>query len=223
MGEVEAIVVHVPTITLGLSSTEVYGLLMHIDEARHLHARATDVVVRLVDGVRVEDLDRATPCGPWTLRELLAHMTGQNAGFAAATASEAGVEAYRPGPATPQAHREAAAALVRAFATADPDRDVWLAEFGRRVPLASAVGFHLLDTLVHGWDVAVAVGHPLHYDDELAAAGLALAAAVPDGPVRDAPGAAFDHAVPVGPGATVWECTLALTGRDPHWTAPVHA
>ena len=108
-------------------------------------------------GVRVEDLDRATPCGPWTLRELLAHMTGQDAGFAAATASEAGVDAYRPGPATPQAHREAAAALVRAFATADPDRDVWLAEFGRRVPLASAVGFHLLDTLVHGWDVAVAV------------------------------------------------------------------
>ena len=110
---------------------------------------------------------------------------------------------------------------MRAFATADPDRDVWLAEFGRRVPLAAAVGFHLLDTLVHGWDVAVAVGRPLDYDDELAAAGLALAETVPDGPLRDAPGAAFAHAVPVGAGATVWERALALTGRDPRWRAPV--
>jgi uncharacterized protein (TIGR03086 family) len=193
---------------------------MHIEEVRRLHARATDVVVRVVDDVRTEDLDRPTPCGPWSLRDLLAHMTGQDDGFAAAATGDAGVEAYVPGPATPEAHRRAAEALVRAFAAADPDRDVWLAEFGRRVPLASAVGFHLLDTLVHGWDVAVALGHPLHWDDDLATAGLALAEAVPDGPLRDAPGAAFAHALPVGADATAWERTLALTGRDPNWAPP---
>jgi uncharacterized protein (TIGR03086 family) len=193
---------------------------MSIDELRRLHARATEVVVHLVDEVRDEHLGLPTPCGPWSLRDLLAHMTGQDAGFAAATTGDAGVEAYLPGPATPQAHRQAAEALVRAFAAADPARPVWLAEFGRAVPLTAAVGFHLLDTLVHGWDVAVAVGLPLHYDDELAATGLAQAEAVPDGPLRDAPGAAFAHALPIGPGASRWYRTLALTGRDPHWTAP---
>ncbi|MGW1225357.1 maleylpyruvate isomerase N-terminal domain-containing protein [Streptomyces sp. NPDC002530] len=37
----------------------------------------------LVNQVDASLLDRPTPCGQWTLRQLLAHMTGQNYGFAA--------------------------------------------------------------------------------------------------------------------------------------------
>src|SRR5947209_15439274 len=134
---------------------------MYIDVLRDLHARATRQVVELVDEVRPQDLGRRTPCARWALADLLAHMTGQDLGFAAATRHHAGLAAYTPasGAEDPRtAHRSAALALVDAFANGDDGREVWLAEFGRRVPLASAIGFHLLDTLVHGWDVAATLG-----------------------------------------------------------------
>jgi uncharacterized protein (TIGR03086 family) len=194
---------------------------VHIGVLRDLHARATRQVVELVDEVRPQDLPRPTPCAGWTLADLLAHMTGQDLGFTAATREDAGAAAYAPvsGAEDPAAaHRAAALALVDAFADADDGRDVWLAEFGRRVPLASAVGFHLLDTLVHGWDVAAALGRQVAYDSELVAAGLQLAGTVPTGPGREAPGAAFAPALAAGGAEDAWQQTLLLLGRDPHWT-----
>jgi len=194
---------------------------MHIDALRDLHARATRQVVELVDEVRPQDLGRPTPCARWALADLLAHMTGQDLGFAAATRHDAGTAAYTPvsGAEDPfTAHRAAALALVDAFANADDGRQVWLAEFGRRVPLASAVGFHLLDTLVHGWDVAAALGRQVVYDNELVEAGLGLAGTVPTGEAREAPGAAFAPALAGGSPEDAWQRTLLLLGRDPHWT-----
>ncbi len=197
---------------------------MEIDQLRTLHAGATDVVVELVDGL--ERLDAAvlrvpTPCAEWDLAALLAHMTGQDLGFAAATTHDADVAAYRPGDPSAAAHRSAALALVDAFAAADPARPVWLAEFGRRVPLAAAVGFHLVDTLVHGWDVAVSVGATVAYDDDLVAAGLTIAEQVPGGAAREGPGAAFAPPLAIAADADNWQRTLLLLGRDPGWTPPV--
>lgn len=141
-------------------------------------------------------------------------MTGQDRGFAAAVLADVSVEAFAPRESTDW---EAGAAVVlAAFAAADPDRPVLLPEFaGRRFPLHVVIGFHLLDTLVHGWDVATSLGIDVAYDEDLCAAAHAQAELVPNDATRTAPGAPFAPVVPSA--ATGWGHTLALLGRDPQW------
>lgn len=185
-----------------------------------LHRRATDSVLSVVARVRDADLDRPTPCGDWDLRTLLAHMIGQDHGFAAAALADVTKEAFEPRDASVEAHAAGAAVVVAAFAAAEPEREVLLPEFGARFPLRTVVGFHLVDTLVHGWDVAVSLGGGVWYDDDLVTAALEQAEAVPDGDMRTAPGAAFAPIRPEAGSAAGWARTLALLGRDPRWMAP---
>ncbi|CCH28554.1 TIGR03086 family metal-binding protein [Actinosynnema sp. NPDC047251] len=185
-----------------------------------LHRRSLAAIQPIVAGVRPTDLHRPTPCAGWDLTALLAHMIGQDHGFAAAVLADVGEEAFAPREPSTSAHEAGLAVVAAAFAAADPDRRVLLAEFeGRRFPLRNVIGFHLIDTLVHGWDVAVAVGGKLDYDDDLVAAALEQAELVPDGPMRTAPGAAFAPVLPIAADSTGWNRTLALLGRDPDWTA----
>jgi uncharacterized protein (TIGR03086 family) len=53
-----------------------------------LDARAVRASVRVVWQASATDLARPTPCAGWTLADLLAHMTAQHDGFAAAAAGE---------------------------------------------------------------------------------------------------------------------------------------
>lgn len=183
-----------------------------------IHRCAVDAVRPIVARVRPDDLDRPTPCAGWDLRALLAHMIGQDHGFAAAALADVTVEAFAPRDPVPGAHQAGADAVVTAFATADPDRRVLLPEFGdRRFPLRAVIGFHLIDTLVHGWDVATTLGATVDYDDELVAAGLAQAEQVPAGAARTAPGAPFAPALATAAELPDWPRTLSLLGRDPHW------
>ncbi|MFL6118649.1 TIGR03086 family metal-binding protein [Actinophytocola sp.] len=181
---------------------------------RELHRRAVEAIRPVLTRVRPADLDRPTPCAGWDLRTLLAHMTGQDRGFAAAALADVSAEAFAP--ADPETWAAGAAVVVAAFAAADPARSVLLPEFGdRRFPLDTVIGFHLLDTLVHGWDVAATLGTPTDYDDELLTAVRQQAERVPGGAARTAPGAAFAPALPTA--ADGWAGTLALLGRDPNW------
>jgi len=178
-----------------------------------LHRRALDAIRPIVARVRPADLDRPTPCAGWDLRALLSHMIGQDHGFAAAVLADVSADAFAPREPTIEAHEAGAAAVVAAFAAADPTRQVLLAELGgRRFPLPSVIGFHLLDTLVHGWDVAASLGADVDYDDDLCTAAQAQAELVPAGT------AAFAPNLPITAEATAWARTLALLGRDPHWT-----
>ncbi|MFD5462139.1 TIGR03086 family metal-binding protein [Kitasatospora sp. NPDC127059] len=197
-----------------------------------LHARAVDLAVEVVDTVRPDQLDLPTPCAGWTLRRLLEHCVGQHQGFAAA-ARGAGPDlalfADAPLSADPAADfRRTGADLTAAFREAAVgERALWLPEIrdGGPFPLAQAVGFHLVDTLVHGWDVAAALGGTerlvtaVDGDDALADALLAVSEAVPDTPEARAPGRAFRPGLAPGAGAGRFDRALALLGRDPAWKA----
>jgi uncharacterized protein (TIGR03086 family) len=116
--------------------------------------------------------------------------------------------------------RASAARVAEAFAGADLTRPVLLVEISQelRFPAGLAVGFHLLDTVVHGWDVAASLGLPFRPDDELVTAVLALARLVPAGPERDRPGAAFAPVLPSAPDDgddAGWPTVLRLLGREP--------
>jgi uncharacterized protein (TIGR03086 family) len=57
-------------------------------DIRPLDHRALAVTEEIVDQVKPVHLSRPTPCADWSLRQLLAHMIGQNYGFAAAADGE---------------------------------------------------------------------------------------------------------------------------------------
>ncbi|WP_395294996.1 TIGR03086 family metal-binding protein [Kitasatospora hibisci] len=206
---------------------------LELRELLELHARSLESAARLVDTVQPEQLVLATPCAGWTLRELLAHAVGQHRGFAAA-ARGAGPDlalfaAVPVGndPAGP--FRRSAAELAAAFAeaAADGGRRLRLPEIRAdgTFPLRLAVGFHLLDTLVHSWDVAAALGvgagvaAAVDGEPRLAAALLAVAERVPAGPADRVPGSAFRERLEPG-AAGPFHRALALLGRDPAWALP---
>ncbi|WP_326686556.1 TIGR03086 family metal-binding protein [Streptomyces sp. NBC_01795] len=192
-------------------------------EIVELDRRAVTAAARLVARVSSADLGRATPCAGWTLDDLLAHMTAQHHGFAAAARGEGRDPAvWRPVPTDDPvgAHAAATDAVLEAFAAEGVlTRSFDLPEFGpgARFPGARAVGFHLVDYVVHGWDVARALALPDEVDAEVAAAALRVAEAVPDGPARLEEGSAFRPGLPVTGEMGPLDRTLALLGRSPGW------
>src|SRR3954451_6585076 len=93
---------------------------MLINELLGHHRATVRASIAIVSQVQADDLGRATPCAGWTLADLLAHMTAQHRGFAAASAGRGADPAvWRPGPvgADPvSAYLAAAERVVTAFA-----------------------------------------------------------------------------------------------------------
>ena len=134
-------------------------------------------------------------------------------GFASVGAGPAGlglVDAYVGAAAMVLAAFDEPGVLDREFLLSDISAD-------RTFPGRQAIGFHLVDYVVHGWDVARALGVPYQPDPEVLAFAVAIARAVPTGPSRLVPGAAFAPALTVPSAADALTETLLLLGRDPAW------
>ena len=191
-----------------------------LPDYRPLHRRALADAADLVARIGPNDFARPTPCADWDLQVLIAHAIGQNYGFAdAAENGDAPVAADAHRSVTPDSLQvewaTAAERLTNAFAAASLDHIVRLAEFKPvdRFPVAIAVGFQLLDTTVHSWDIATSLGHAYRPDEELVDATLALALKVPQTQdARERPGAAFAPVVTYD-GTDGWDHALALLGR----------
>ena len=186
--------------------------------------RAVEAGVALVATVEPGQLGLATPCAGWNLGRLLAHMAGQHRGFAAAArgdGADLAVWADRPvGDDPAGGYAKAADEVLAAFAAPGALERRWaLPEVHPTFafPGTTALGFHLLDYVVHAWDVARSLGTPVEFDDEVLAVALAVAERVPNGPERLAPGAAFRPALAAGEAAGPLERILAATGRTPAW------
>ncbi|MDQ0764603.1 TIGR03086 family metal-binding protein [Streptomyces canus] len=169
-----------------------------------------------VDG-RVE---RGTPCAGWDLRRLVAHMTAQHHGFAAAARGVGGDPGYwreqeRTGEPA-RAHRAAADAVLGAFAEPGVlEREFVLPELGGGFRGRTAIDFHFVDYVVHAWDVAATLSVRLHLADEVLTAALAVARRVPTDPAGRGPDFAFAPALKVAEGIGPLEATLRLLGRQP--------
>jgi len=181
---------------------------------------AVGEAVRVVDLAGDDDWERDSPCAGWTLRRLVAHMAAQHHGFAAAARGAGGDAACwrepreMSGPA--RVHRAAAADVLDAFGEPGVvEREFVLPELGGGFPGRRAVGFHLVDYVVHAWDVAVTVGVEVRLPGEVLGAALAVARRVPADPARRGPGFAFAPAVEVPEGAGALEETVRLLGRRP--------
>lgn len=206
--------------------TNVKGLVSPVDfdRLRQLHARVIRDSATLVHRIDPADLARPTPCAAWSLAELLAHMTAQHHGFAAAARGDGRNPAHwevRPaGGGAPARYGEAAERVVDAFAAVPgPDVPLALPEFGpaRTFRAERALGFHLLDYLVHGWDVARSLGLPYAPGPEVFAVALPIAEAVPAGEARTAPEGPFGPELEPAAGADALDRILAALGRQAAW------
>lgn len=202
---------------------------MHITPAAlPLHRAAVQASVEAVNAVSLDDLDRPTPCAGWNLSALLAHMTVQHHGFAAAARGGTDLGVWDPATvadavASDPAGTYAAAAdgVLNAFeADGVLETTFALPEFGpgATFPGAMAIGFHFVDYAVHGWDVARTIGAAFELPPDVVDAVLPIAFAVPDGEFRADEGSPFRRAVAVDDGASDMDRLLAHLGRSPDWT-----
>ncbi|WP_062968874.1 TIGR03086 family metal-binding protein [Nocardia gamkensis] len=193
-----------------------------LKELRDQHARSVRASVEAVARVRPDQLDSATPCADWRLRDLLEHMIAQNHGFAAAArgSGDPDVWAVRASDDPVADYRASADDVLAGFAVEDVfERELLLPEVlpDRGIPAHLVIGFHLVDSVVHAWDVARSIGDTITLDPDVAEAALRIALAVPDGPERTAPGAAFAPALSVPEETPTLDQILLLLGRSPNW------
>lgn len=188
-------------------------------DIRALDRRALEATDQAVLRVKPDDLAASTPCAGWDLRALLVHMAGNNNGFADAAEgrpTDPDVWAGAGAEDDPvSAYLRSADRVRSAFADAVLDRDFEVYGFGL-YPAATAIGMHFIDYLVHGWDVATAlgVGHPL--DEDLCATVLRMGERWPaDSPAIWGPGAPFGYRVPVPDDESSDRRMLGFLGRVP--------
>ncbi|MFC0438342.1 TIGR03086 family metal-binding protein [Kutzneria buriramensis] len=191
---------------------------MLINELLAAHRVVVDASVAIVSQVQADDLGRPTPCAEWTLADLLAHMTAQHRGFAAAGRGHGGDHAaWEVRPAGPDDYAVAAKDVLAAFAESEvPEFELPEFQPVPHFPAAQAIGFHLIDYVVHGWDVARSLGLDYELAPEVAEPALRIALAVPNGDNRLAPGAAFAPALATSDADPLRRILTAL-GRSPEW------
>jgi uncharacterized protein (TIGR03086 family) len=170
----------------------------------NLYRQTSDWTIRNVAGA--SDLDAATPCEEWKLRDLLNHMLDTQHYFLSAARGE---DASPPGPTPsnvlgpdPKADFEKACTEVLEVFRQD----------GVIEKTGPALGIAFADMLIHGSDVARATGQ-----DDTMPARLAEAAydAIHGRFTDEQRKGVFKPEVPLGAEATAQQRLLAYTGRDP--------
>ena len=188
---------------------------------------ATHRLSELVASISDDELGLVTPCPAYTLGDLVDHVGGLALVFAAAGRKETG-RYVNMGPSGDVAR------LTDDWRTRIP-RDLGLLAQAWREPgawtgmtrvagqdaPAAMVGITAADELVvHGWDIARAIGQD--YDAEPAlieAAREFLEAFVSPSPdMPSGPTVAFGPPRPVSDDAPLLDQVLAMAGRDPLWT-----
>jgi uncharacterized protein (TIGR03086 family) len=191
----------------------------------NLHAEMTaaaDAAAKVVDNVRPGQFTDPTPCTEWDVRALLNHLvlwTSYSLERRAYGESVAEELMNRDFAASPDFAADYRAQLDRALdAWSDPEtweRD--LNVMGSSTPAADVASMMVAEMVLHGWDLAVATGQAYPLADDAAAAAALAAVEANAGLFRQYKG--FAEPVPVPSAAPALDRALALSGRDPKWTA----
>jgi uncharacterized protein (TIGR03086 family) len=183
---------------------------------------AAEAAARVVDGVDRERFGAPTPCTEWDVQGLLNHLilwTSYSLERRAQGESVAPELMEKDFAASPTFTTEYRAQLDRALA-AWSDPAVWertLPVMGSDTPAADVAALIIAEMILHGWDLARATGQEYSVAENAAVAALAAIEANAE-LFRQYKG--FADAVPVPDDAPSLDRALALSGRDPRWTAP---
>ncbi len=177
--------------------------------------RTADVLAGITD----DQLDLATPCEKMPLDAMVAHIGVLSLAFAAAAGKEFG-----PLTDTPPADdapldadwRSAYPQHLAALAAAWKDPAAWegmTRAGGIEMPAEVMGNVALAEVVIHGWDVARAVGAP--YDSDPATLQACLAYLEQFDPAGTE--GMFGPAVPTADSAGDLDRVVAMSGRDPAW------
>jgi uncharacterized protein (TIGR03086 family) len=151
-----------------------------------------------------------TPCPELDVARMLDHLVGWANSFAARLTSGSAAEDpndYRVGGNPADEFHQAAQTMVGAYREGG--------EQSQKLP----VGFIMMESLVHGWDLATATGRSVRFKP--AAADLALATGRQMlKPEYRGPGKTFGYEVEVSDAAGPVDRLVAFLGRDPDWQPP---
>lgn len=154
-----------------------------------------------------------TPCAGWTVTDLLHHMNERH-GAVAQT-----VLPPLEGNGDP---RDDFARIAARWVTA-LDQTGETVNMPRRGPVSTewVLGVHVVDMLVHRWDLARALGTTPVVPARLAQIALPLARAntAPGSPLNG-PGGVYDPPLAEDPARPALDNIVALLGRDPRWSSP---
>jgi uncharacterized protein (TIGR03086 family) len=199
-----------------------------LDVLRSANSRAVLASLAVADLVGETDLGRPTPCAGWSVADLLAHMTAQHVGFAAAAygdgANTAVWQVVHDVEDPVASYRYSVGLVLTAFETVDREPFA-LPEISTAAdfPPMQAIGFHLVDYVAHTWDLARALDVDVRLDPDVVDMALRIAHAVPDSSRQPTPGAAFAQTVRTAADASPLEQFLGLLGRSPAWVSGVSA
>lgn len=185
-------------------------------------AAVTDVVHALPSDPSDPLWTRPTPCTGWDVRTLLAHLVGEHLWVPRLLAGESMTDvgdAYDGdilGDDPPAAWQQAITRSLLAWAEVEDESVEIQMSFGPTTRQEYARQM-LVDLVVHGWDLAQATGRP--YDPAQEAVQEVLEYERPRLAAGDGWPGIFGKAVPPPPGSGLLDEVVALTGRDPHWSA----
>jgi uncharacterized protein (TIGR03086 family) len=189
------------------------------DDPRMTFAKAVALGGAVIAAVRPDQLDAATPCDDFTVRDLMGHLVtvlrrvaimGEGGDpfavpFEADVADGAHLGAWHAG-----AH------AVMAAWTDDATLDRVITLPWSTMTGAQALEIYANEVSVHTWDLAVATGQRPAWDDAvLTRAAAALERELPAG--ADRTGAPFAAAVAVSTDAPAIDRLVAVNGRRPDW------
>ncbi|MGV4985243.1 TIGR03086 family metal-binding protein [Streptomyces sp. NRAIS4] len=182
----------------------------------------TLIVARLAESVTDERLTASTPCPDLAVRNLLGHIHMLSVAFRDAARKDLGTTTdTSPTAAVPDVGPGWRAELPKALdeladAWRDPAAWTGMTRAGGVDLPGEVAGAIVADELViHGWDLARAIGRPYAPDPAAldSAHGFLLAAAEDS----NRGGGLFGPVVPVAEDAPLLERAVGLSGRDPGW------
>lgn len=176
---------------------------------------AFDRLRTLADETGPDDLSRPTPCADWDVRALLDHVVAGQSGLVAVLRGQAPdwSDGDRLGDDPVAAVDRALDAALDAFSQPGAPEQT-----SEKLPGLRIVDFAAADAVVHGWDLATALGRPLDLPDDVVRvvhdrwSGEAAETGRSYG--------TFGPAVPVAEDRPLPDRLVGVLGRDPGWRAP---
>lgn len=183
-------------------------------DAVELDRRAATGTAALIDATSVEQFHATTPCPDWSVGDLLTHLVAGNVKYTDIGLGQEwarGVPDVVLGDDPAYMYRRTLDAMLDAWRQPGAlDRETALPVGRGRAELA--LYLHLGETLVHGWDLAKAIGEPPAFDADVVEASLAQFMSWL--PPKRPPGSPYAEAAPVPSAATPIDRLAAYLGRD---------
>ncbi len=190
-----------------------------MDERVSTLAAMLDLTPALMAKVTPEQHPWPTPCGEFTVEDLLEHMALWVQVFdAAVNGTVPGFDPsdHRVGDRWAETFERSARSIVDGLEQRGHERPMTMTS--DPIPGEFVLNMMLMEYIGHGWDLARAIGVDVPYDDHQAEVALVAARAIIEPQYRGT--GMFDAEVDPGPDAGPIDRFVAFLGRDPRWVPP---